>query len=68
MDEKKERFNPSKYATEYIKKHYIRKEIKLKPDEAKQLAEVLEAKKRDFKAYVMENVKRDIEKKESTKK
>ena len=27
------KFNPSKYATEYIKNHYKRKEIKLKPEE-----------------------------------
>lgn len=61
MEDKKERFNPSKYASEYIRTHYKRKEVKLKPQEAELLAQVLEAKKEDFKAYTMENVKRDIE-------
>ena len=61
MTTKKERFNPSKYATDYIKAHYIRKEVKFKQDEAELLKRVLEAEKKTFKAYTIDNLKRDAE-------
>lgn len=60
-DTKKTGFNASQYATDYIKAHYIRKEVKFKQDEAELLKKVLEAEKKTFKAYTIDNLKRDAE-------
>lgn len=52
-------FNPSEYATKYIKNHYTRKEVKLLKEEAEQLKAVLNDKKATFTEYVKSNIKRD---------
>jgi len=58
--DKKNGFNPSAYATEYIKNHYTRKEVKFLKEEAEQLNAVLNDKKETFTEYVKENIKRDF--------
>ena len=55
------KFNPSKYATEYIKNHYKRKEIKLKPEEFDILEFVLNEKNVDLKKYIMEYAQIDYQ-------
>lgn len=62
MEKKKTKnggFNPSEYATQYIKTHYIRKEVKFLKEEAEQLNAILKDKKTTFSSYIKDTIKRD---------
>lgn len=60
--EAEKRAKKSAYLNEYIKAHYLRKEVKLNKQEAELLTAVLNDKKMTFKAYTIANLKRDAEK------
>ena len=71
MDAKREaekRAKVNAYNNEYIKAHYLRKEVKLNKQEAELLKAVLQDKKTTFKAYTIDNLKRDAEKIKNAKK
>lgn len=62
MESKEARKNRLKYSGEYIRTHYLRKEVKLNGEEAELLRYVLEHQKKTFKAYTIDNLRRDADK------
>lgn len=60
--EAEKRAKKNKYINEYIKKNYLRKEVKLNNKESELLTLVLNDKKLTFKEYTINNLKRDAEK------
>lgn len=68
MEEKKSRASRSEYITDYIKKHYKRKELKLKPSEAEKVEAVLIHKKTDLKSYLLGYINKDFLKIKNVKK
>jgi hypothetical protein len=58
----KEPFNQTKYITNYIKKNYIRKEVKFRSEEWKLVEKVLKSKKISLREYIIFKITEEYKK------